>query len=363
MTLGRVTAVVDMQFGSTGKGVVAKALQEKYNYNFAVRVGAPNAGHSLEFAGKVYKMQSIPVSWVDRNCTLVIGAGGLISLKVLQAEIDEIKAVMPNILDRLIVDASAGILDKHHADEEGHDAQGNLKSPIGSTAEGVGAARRARMLRDPSKFRLARNCPELQEMGVKVQEFTAKMLVDGIKAGKSVLLEGTQGMGLSLTHGYWPYVTTGDSSPASMLAESGIPAQYLTDVVGVARTYPIRVANPTLVEGTSGPLRNETSWEELSAKLGRDVQEITTVTKRVRRVGEWDDELFGRSVTLVGPTVVALTFADYLNDKDYGKDTWEELSDDVKNFVAMVEEKFSVRVGMIGTGFNEFTGWTYVNRL
>ncbi len=359
--LGKVTAIIDMGLGSSGKGVVARYLQGTDKFDYAVRVGAPNAGHSLEFGGKLYKMQSIPCNWIDPDCALVIGAGGLINVKILAREIEEIKQVYPNILSRLFVDANCGILDQVHADAEGHDTQGNLKSPIGSTAEGVGAARIARIQRDPAKFRLARDCQELRDLGVKIVDFAAGVLVDAIKNGKSVVLEGSQGTHLSLYHGQWPYVTSGDSSPACMLGEIGIPAQFLTEVVGVARTYPIRVANPTLVEGTSGPLKNETSWEEISKKIGREVQEMTTVTKRIRRVGEWDDELFGKSVILNAPTYVALTFADYLDAQDYGRTSYGELSQTAKDFITRVETEFGVKIGLVGTGFDAENGWTCID--
>ena len=39
-------------------------------------------------------------------------------------------------------------------------------------------------------------------------------------------------------------------------------------------------------------------WEEISKKLGREVSEKTTVTKKVRRVAEFDDDLFQQSCLL-----------------------------------------------------------------
>ena len=59
----------------------------------------------------------------------------------------------------------------------------------------------------------------------------------------------------------------------------------VTRVLLVARTYPIRVA------GNSGPLKNELTWEEISRRVGKQVMERTTVTNKIRRVGEWDEEL------------------------------------------------------------------------
>jgi adenylosuccinate synthase len=57
----------------------------------------------------------------------------------------------------------------------------------------------------------------------------------------------------------------------------------------VCRVFPIRVA------GNSGPMKNERTWEELGLPLER-----TTVTQKVRRVGDWDLDLVKRAVQANG---------------------------------------------------------------
>ena len=84
-------------------------------------------------------------------------------------------------------------------------------------------------------------------------------------------------------------------------------------VLLVARTYPIRVA------GNSGSLKNELTWEEISRRVGKQVVERTTVTNKIRRVCEWDEELLDNAVTLNCPTSIAVTFMDYLSPQDEGK--------------------------------------------
>ena len=66
-------------------------------------------------------------------------------------------------------------------------------------------------------------------------------------------------------------------------------------------------------------MQNEITWEELSVRAGRSVTEKTTVTKKTRRVAEWDDDLFKQSCVLNNPTEIALTFADYVDPKLLGK--------------------------------------------
>lgn len=351
MNNGKVTAVVGAGFGSEGKGVVAHKIAD--NYQYAVRTGAPNAGHSIVHQNKLFKMQTIPVAWTNKETILVIGAGGLLNIDILKKELEFIKPYDSTILDRLVVDGACGILEPRHHHEEGG-IDGELHKRMGSTGEGVGAARRDRMLRSHDKFRLARSCDELKELGVKVAENTCELLYDEVKSGKNVMLEGTQGSGLSLIHGEWPHVTTSDTNASSLAADAGLPPHFVTDVVLVARTYPIRVAGP------SGRLHNELSWEELSLRTGKRIVERTTVTNKVRRVGEWDENLFRKACALNGPTWVAVTFADYLSPEDAGKTRPQDLSDKTLAFVSYIERTFGTKVGLIGTGFDVEKGWTSV---
>lgn len=351
MAKGKVLAVIGAGFGSEGKGVVAHRVVDQYQY--AVRTGAPNAGHSIVHQGKLYKMQTIPVAWTNKETMLIIGAGGLLNVDIFKKELEFISAVDSSILDRLVVDGACGILEQRHHHEEGG-VDGELHKRMGSTGEGVGAARRDRMLRSADTFRLARACQELKDLGVKVAENTCELLYDEVKSGKNVMLEGTQGSGLSLIHGEWPHVTTSDTNAAALAADAGLPPHFVSDVVLVARTYPIRVAGP------SGRLHNELSWEELSLRTGKRIVERTTVTNKIRRVGEWDENLFRKACALNGPTWVAITFMDYLAPETAGVTRPENLSEKALAFISYLERTFAVKVGLVGTGFNVETGWTAV---
>jgi adenylosuccinate synthase len=78
----------------------------------------------------------------------------------------------------------------------------------------------------------------------------------------------------------------------------------------VFRTYPIRVA------GNSGPMYQELDWASLAERTDGYIQpERTTVTQKVRRIGEWDAGLAFRAMVANGhPSLVlnpVLTFVDY----------------------------------------------------
>lgn len=309
MARGKLTVLVGGQYGSEGKGAVAAHVANDYQVH--VRVGSPNAGHTIYWNGAKHVMQSIPCGWINPDAAIVIGRGALLNMKQFMKELVHILHYYPNFLDRLYIDPKAGVLDEKFHEEEGG-VNGEMHRRIGSTGEGVGPARIARLQRDPDKFRMFEDVAEEYGLEKCITFNTPERIAYWQDHECNVLIEGTQGSALSLLHSYWPYCTSVDTNAAGIISEVGIAPSRVTDVLMVVRTYPIRVA------GNSGPMNNETTWEEISKVVGHQVVEKTTVTKKVRRVAEWDDELFRQSVLLNAPTEIALTFADYIDPALYG---------------------------------------------
>lgn len=338
----KVTAVIGAQYGSEGKGVVVNHIAK--NFDVHVRVGGSNAGHSFVHNGIIYKMQMIPCGWTNPNATLIIGRGALISMDVLKREYDQLRALDPTIEARLLVDHMAAVVDPilHN---EGH-VGGELNMRIGSTGEGIGAARIARIQRDRERIKHFYQVAGLYGLEHLVHEDTPHLIRH---IGTNVLLEGTQGVGLSLIHGPWPYVTSSDVGAAQLCSDAGVPPQAVTDVLMVCRTYPIRVA------GNSGPLANELTWAEMSERLGRPVSEQTTVTKLTRRVGMWDSNLIRRTVVLNAPTQAAMMFLDYLDPKQEGQTHLTEAS---IRWIRGFEKAFDVPVRYAGVGGE---GWKVID--
>lgn len=305
MKNGKLTVLVGGQYGSEAKGAIAAYLANEYGIH--VRVGSPNAGHTIWWKGQKHVMQSIPCGWINPNASIVIGRGALLNMKQFMKELVHIMQYYPDFLERLYIDPEAGILDeKFHKMEGG--TEGEMHKRIGSTGEGVGPARVARINRDKSEFHQFKDVAE--EYGLEkcmlpnTPAFLAKLQDNGV----SILIEGTQGAGLSLLHSHYPYCTSIDTNAAGIISEVGIAPSRVTDVILVCRTYPIRVA------GNSGYMKNEITWEELDKRLGKHIdKEKTTVTKKIRRIAEWDDELFEQSCILNAPTQIALTFANYID--------------------------------------------------
>ena len=326
----RVTCIVGGQYGSEGKGKVCGYLANEYDV--AVRVGAPNAGHTLVMGKNKWKMQQIPVAGlVNPDIVLCIGAAGLINIPILEREMSYIK----DIEDRLFIDRNAGILTEDHRHQEEEE---KMFKGIGSTCEGVGAALRHKIKRDKT-FGVANNSLRLKHHVINVSKYLNR-------GQKRVMIEGTQGTFLSLNHGPYPYCTSRDIIASSLLSDVGLAPHTCKEVIMVIRTYPIRVA------GNSGPMcGKELTWPIIKrrSKCPKKIEEKTTVTKRVRRVCEFSMEQIMEACELNGPTQIALMFADYTTHKDYGKNKWRNLSNLTKAFVEEIEANTGVPVTLIGT--------------
>jgi adenylosuccinate synthase len=168
-------------------------------------------------------------------------------------------------------------------------------------------------------------------------------------------VEGTQGTGLSLHHGEYPFVTSRDTSGSGCLAEAGIAPTRIRRTIVVVRSYPIRVESP---EGaSSGPMGIELAWSTISRRSGVSLSELraterTSTTDRRRRVAEFNWTLFRKAVSLNGPTDVALTFADYISVVNRGARRFEQLTGETLRFIEEIESVAAAPVSLIATRFN-----------
>ena len=342
MSKGKLCVLVGGQYGSEGKGAVAAFLANDYDIH--VRVGSPNAGHTIWWKGEKHVMQSIPCGWINPNAYIVIGRGALLNMKQLMKELVHILHYYPNFLDRLYIDPEAGILDEKFHEQEGG-TSGEMHRRIGSTGEGVGPARVARINRNPDEFRQFKDVATEYGLEKCIMENTPAFLAKSQNNGLNIMIEGTQGSALSLLHSYWPYCTSIDTNAAGIISEVGIAPSRVTDVIMVCRTYPIRVA------GNSGPMKNEISWDKIVDMNGTQITpEKTTVTHKVRRIAEWDDDLFKQSCILNHPTRIALTFADYVDPSLYKCNNRARIlsSSPLKSFLE--EHDLEGRIDYISTG-------------
>lgn len=336
-----VDVIVGGQYGSEGKGQVSAYLAPEYD--LLVRVGGPNAGHKVFEDPKPYTHHQLPSGTRRCNAKLLLTPGMNLNVEKLLKEIAECEVDA----NRLSIDPQAMIISPDDITGEVE-----LKRRIGSTAQGVGRATARRITdRLPNAVKLAKDVKELKPFIRRATD----VLFETFSSGGKVLVEGTQGFGLSLYHGYYPHVTSRDTSVAGCLSESGIPPNRVRRVVMVCRTYPIRVQNGP--RGSSGPMSQELTLNEISKRSGVPLKELrciekTSTTNRKRRIAEFDWALLRQATAVNGPTDIALSFVDYIAIKNRKAKRMEQLTSDTINFIDEVERVSGARVSLISTGFN-----------
>jgi adenylosuccinate synthase len=334
-----VDVLIGGQFGSEGKGQVVAHLAREYDY--LIRVGGPNAGHTVWWTPKPYTFHILPSGTLHSTARLIIPPGAVIDTQTLLREIAECGVDH----DRLSIDPQTMIIEQLDRAVESD----TLKGSIGSTAQGVGSATSRRVMRGKD-VRLARDIPDLKPFVRDTREVLDRAFHDGAR----VLLEGVQGTGLSLYHGFYPFVTSRDSSVGGCLAEAGIAPSRVRKIVLVCRTYPIRVDNPK--GSTSGPMGIDINWKIVADRCKLNVRQIrkaerTSTTKRKRRVAEFDWDLLRRAASLNAPTDVALTFADYIHASNRDAHRVEQLTPETHRLIEEVERVAAAPVSLIATSF------------
>ena len=342
-----IHVVTGGQFGSEAKGHVAAILARGRHIDGAcVRVGGPNAGHSvIDDSGIRWAFRHVPVASVVSDMQLIIGPGSEVDIEVLQSELEALRmAGILGIAERLFVDGQATIITE--SDRNMEKAGGTMTARLGSTAKGVGAARASRIWR---KAPLAINMvDEFTDIGVQVTN-TQRILNRCRQTNSDIIVEGTQGYGLGLHAGFYPFCTSGDCRTIDFLAQAGICDMQNVQPWIVCRTFPIRVA------GNSGPMFEETTWGTLGMQTDGYIKpEQTTVTKKIRRVGQWDDSLVISAIQ-DNPrnSRLVLTFVDYLDPALAGVTDFDKLqASPAWNWIVETEKRIDHRFTLFTTGPN-----------
>jgi adenylosuccinate synthase len=310
--------IVGGQFGSEGKGKVSAWLAAERGINAVVRVGGTNSGHSVYKDGKKYMFRQLPAACILGNIDCFIPAGAYINKKVLFKEM----AMVEGLNNNYFIDNNAFVVT-----DEDMEYEKDLKEYIGSTGSGTGAALVRRIIRRDN-YSLAGNDPELSS------KYTYDVSCLLRHYNKDYIIEGTQGFGLSLLHSrFYPFVTARDTTAAGFISEVGISPFDVSEIFMVLRTFPIRVG------GNSGELPYETTWEVVSENAGRNVEEYTSVTNRLRRVGFIDYEVIRSAILHNKPTSIVLNHLDYVSNQ--------------RRFVTELEDGINADINYIG--FDPYT--------
>jgi adenylosuccinate synthase len=181
----------------------------------------------------------------------------------------------------------------------------------------------------------AKDVPELAEYLLDVP----KTINEALGHGDVVLLEGTQGFGISLYYGTYPFVTSKDTSASQIAADNGVGPTRINNVIVVFKAYPTRVGE--------GPFSTEMPTT-MSDAMG--IQEFGTVTHRKRRIGGWDGEMARYSAMINGCTQAAITGIDHVDKACFGVTEYAQLTKKAKKFIKKAEHDIGCPVTLISTG-------------
>ncbi len=330
--------VIGTQWGDEGKGKAVDYLADKMD--FVVRYqGGNNAGHTVIAEGRLLKLQLIPSGILYDHITSVIADGVVVDPRHLLKEMRELTDAGVDV-SRLKVSGNAHLIMPYHLELEKVTERFLGKNALGTTKKGIGpaygdkAARigiRVQDLFDPKIFRAKleivlreknlvltkiynrlpldgeRIIEEYMELAATLQPYvtdTAKLLDDGLREGKQVMLEGAQGTLLDLDKGTYPFVTSSNPVAGYALASAGIGPKHVDRVIGIVKAYITRVG--------AGPFPTE-DVGDVGERLGVRGKEFGTVTGRKRRCG-WFDAALGRYAARVnGLTELFVTKLDVLS--------------------------------------------------
>lgn len=334
------TVIVDAFWGDAGKGAVGAWMAYILNAKIAFRgCGGPGAEHGIFFQNKYIKTNQLPLSFLLKGCNVGIGPGTAVDPIKLFEEIERFK-LSP---EQIRIDPRCPIVTREHIHLERNSA--NMKK-IGSTFSGMGRCMSDAVLRTAI---LAQNVPELKKYIGDVPG-----LVNETASKHNVILESSQGFGLSRYFGVDNYVTSVDVTTGSVIAGVGLDWRLLKKVILVVKAFPTR-------EGT-GPMGDveEFTLDEMK-KLG--IVEVSSIInpetgkQQIRRKAKGIDwNILKKATTVNGATEIALTFAEHFDPEVKDSTRWSELTKKVRELIEKIEEVTNAPVTMVNTGkpFNSF---------
>ena len=334
----KIPAIVGAQWGDEGKGKITDFFAGESDY--VVRFhGGNNAGHTVIVDGNTFKLHLIPSGIVYGEPMSIIGNGVVVDPKALLNEIAYIKE--KGIQPKLMVSDRAHVIMPYHisldAALSGH--QGQLAA--GSTRRGIAPVYADKMFRNGIRtvdllepdvlkeklekgYAFAKGLIEKTlesslettekeifesylEYGKQLEPFicdTSVELYKALKAGKSILFEGAQGISLDVDHGVYPFTTSSNTAAGHISTGTGVSFRDIGRIIGVVKAYLSRVGE--------SPLPSEIHGEEADS-LREKGGEYGTTTGRPRRVGWLDLVQVRQAVRVNGLTEIALTKLDVLN--------------------------------------------------
>lgn len=338
------SAVVGLQWGDEGKGKIVDILAPGHaaivRYN-----GGANAGHSVVVGGERFALHLVPSGVLRPGCRSIIACGVVVDPEQLLKEIGTLTSRGVDCSQVLVSDRAHVVMPYHKAEDAAREralSESLGISAVGTTGRGIGPAYaekvqrssavrmndllRPEWLRQRIQAALAFKRPVLERWAPQVIDAldeellvetalgwgerlrerivdTTQLLHAHLDAGDRLLFEGANATLLDVDHGTYPYVTSSNASALGIAPGSGVPAQRIGRIVGIAKAYQTRVG--------AGPMPTELK-DATGDKIRERGREYGTTTGRPRRIGWLDLVALRYSARLNGITEVALTLLDVL---------------------------------------------------
>lgn len=335
----QVDVLLGLQWGDEGKGKIVDVLCPRYDL-IARFQGGPNAGHTLEFDGQKYVLNTIPSGIFNKGTLNLIGNGVVIDPIILKRELDNLRAhgFDPVADGKLVLARKAHLILPTHQLLDAASENRMGASKIGSTLKGIGPTymdktgrnglrvgdtnlpdfqERYQRLVDKHKSILSHygEIPDFSEREANFMEaiefirsiphVDAEHLVNAyLSEGKSILAEGAQGALLDIDFGSYPYVTSSNTTTAGACTGLGVAPSKIGSVIGIFKAYCTRVGG--------GPFPTELD-DETGEQLRKLGNEFGATTGRARRTGWIDLPALKYAIMLNGVTELVMTKADVLS--------------------------------------------------
>jgi len=335
------TSVIGLQWGDEAKGKIVDLLTEQHEIVIRYQ-GGNNAGHTVKFDGKTFKLSLLPTGILQDHVKSVIAPGVVIDPRAFLKELDALIAGGEDCAGRMMISDRAHVICPWHLLEETAFEASRGGSAIGTTMRGIGTCYREKVGRFhairvgdlvqkdafaakvreivPIKQKILNALnPDGEQMNADqiIDEYSAcadrlrpmvadttAYLLDALESGKKLLFEGAQGSLLDVDHGTFPYVTSSNSSGCGIQSGSGVPARAIGNMIGVAKAYTTRVGG--------GPFPTELD-NEVGQKIREAGNEYGTVTGRPRRCGWLDTVATRYSARISGVDSVVIALLDVLS--------------------------------------------------
>ena len=336
-----VRTIVGANWGDEGKGKITDMLA--VDSDIVVRFqGGANAGHTIINEYGRFALHLLPSGVCNPKVVNILGTGVALDIEAFLRELEDLRASgVPE--PKIMVSERAQVLMPYHVQLDCLEEERLGKNSFGSTKSGIAPfygdkyqkiGLQLCQLFEPDVLRekllhaldiknaLITNLyhkepidaealiAKLTDLAERIRPYTADTdayLMQAVREGKNILLEGQLGTLRDPDHGIYPMVTS--SSPLAGYAPvgAGVPVWSIKEIIAVTKAYSSCVgAGPFVTElfGDEG--------EELRRR-GGDHGEYGAKTGRPRRVGWFDCVATRYGCEMQGATHAALTNLDVLS--------------------------------------------------